>query len=226
MPCALTYIATKFDLDLTRRVPIEIPNTNRDTLARLFAQVGYLRGVEVGVERGAYSEVLLRENIGLTLTCVDAWTAFDGYRDHVRQGKLDRFYVETQQRLAPYKNRVQFVRKFSVDAAKDFADGSLDFAYIDANHDFQSLTADLAAWSPKVRAGGIIAGHDYSPHRWPNRIHVMQVIHGWTDAYDIRPWFVLGSKEKVPGQLRDDARSWFWISEPRPVVSQKGPIRH
>jgi len=37
----------------------------------------------------------------------------------------------------------------------------LDFAYIDGNHSLKSVTADLGAWWPKVKSGGIICGHDY-----------------------------------------------------------------
>jgi len=221
----LTFIATKYDLDLSAKSPIEIPNTDRVSLARLFYLLGCQRGAEVGVERGAYSEVLCRHVPGLDLLCVDAWQAYPNYRDHVVQSKLDRFYRETAERLQPYRG-ARLVRQFSVEAARDVPDGSLDFAYLDAAHDFPSLTADLAAWTPKVRAGGIIAGHDFAKHRWPNRMHVVQVVQGWTDAYDIRPWFVLGRREKRAGEKRDDARSFFWVHEPRPVVNgREGPIR-
>lgn len=218
---ALTYVLTKFDIPTTRRMPIEIGNTDRQTLARLFHLLEFRTGVEVGVERGAYSEVLCRENPGVQLFCVDAWKAYRGYRDHVDQRKLDRFYEETRERLAPYQ-RASLVRKFSLDAAQDFSDGSLDFVYLDGNHCFESVTADLCAWSRKVRAGGIIAGHDYALHRWPNQIHVVQAVKGWTDAYEIAPWFVLGSQEKIDGRRRDDARSFFWVHEPRPIPARMG----
>ena len=49
----------------------------------------------------------------------------------------------------------------SVRAAKLFADESVAFCFIDAEHSYASVTADLHAWWPKVRAGGTIAGHDY-----------------------------------------------------------------
>ena len=39
----------------------------------------------------------------------------------------------------------------------------VDFVYIDAEHSYEAMTNDLALWFPKVRAGGVIAGHDYSP---------------------------------------------------------------
>lgn len=219
---ALTYVTTKWELErdvaaATPKRPVEIPNTNRETLARLFYLLGFQSGAEVGVERGHYSEVLCQQNPGVRLLCVDAWQAYRGYRDHVRQAKLDRFYAETAARLAPYK--ATLVRQFSTEAAKDVPDGSLDFVYIDGNHNIENVIADLAAWSPKVRPGGIVAGHDFLPHRWPNQMHVVQALHAWTDAYDIRPWFVLGRKEKRPGELRDDGRSWFYVHEPRPVLA-------
>lgn len=229
---ALTYIGTKFDLaDQIARVragtqknPIEIPNTNRATLARLFFLLEFTRGAEIGVERAHYSEVLCRENPGVQLRCVDAWKAYRGYRDHVSQAKLDGFFGEAQGRLASYKN-VSFVRKFSVDAAKDVPNGSLDFVYIDGNHNIQNVIADLAAWTPKVREGGIIAGHDFVLHEWPNQIHVVQAVHAWTGAYSIKPWFLLGRRAKVEGELRDDARSFFWVHEARPVHAKNVRVK-
>src|SRR5690606_11229810 len=54
------------------------------------------------------------------------------------------------------------VKARSVAAAKHVPDGSLDFVYIDADHSYAGVRADIAAWRPKIRAGGIIAGHDYA----------------------------------------------------------------
>jgi len=220
----LTFLAEKYGVILSqRKLPIEIPDTDRDTLAHLFGVFGFTRGVELGVERGHYAEVLLRENVALHLSCVDAWRAYPGYRDHVSQEKLDRFYVETSDRLRPYQQRTTLIRQFSVDAAPQFADGSLDFVYIDAAHDVASVIADLSAWARKVRVGGIVAGHDYIRVKPPSLMHVPQAIHAWTDAYQIAPWFVLGRHEKVAGEKRDDGRSWFYV-QPEPVP-RKGRIQ-
>jgi hypothetical protein len=54
------------------------------------------------------------------------------------------------------------VKKHSVDAALDFKDGSLDAVYIDAEHDYQNVLADVRAWKSKVKSGGIFCGHDWS----------------------------------------------------------------
>jgi len=50
----------------------------------------------------------------------------------------------------------------SVEAARRYEDESLDFVYIDADHSYNAIKADIAAWLPKVKQGGILGGHDYS----------------------------------------------------------------
>jgi hypothetical protein len=49
-------------------------------------------------------------------------------------------------------------------AASLIAPESLDFVYIDASHDYESVKQDLACWWPKVKFGGMFAGHDYFEH--------------------------------------------------------------
>lgn len=46
--------------------------------------------------------------------------------------------------------------------ADEFQDGSLDLVYLDADHSYAAVKADIAAWFPKVKPGGIFAGHDFS----------------------------------------------------------------
>jgi len=183
--------------------PIDVPGATRDDLASAFAQFGYKRGAEIGVERGLYSEVLLEHNPNLYLLCVDAWKAYRGYREHVTQEKLDGFYEDTRLRLSRFYGRCQLVRQFSVDAAKEVPDRSLDFVYIDGNHALLHVIADLAAWEPKVRKGGIVAGHDYRRDKKDNApFHVPYAIQAWTKAYHIAPWYVLRGEKSA---------TWLWV---------------
>lgn len=207
----LDYILKKFNIAFGRRtrMPIEIPNFGRDNLTTLFAELRFKTGAEVGVETGAYSETLLRNNPGLKLYSIDPWKAYRGYRDHIDQKELNQLYREARVRLKPYNCKI--IRKFSLNAVRDFADGSLDFVYIDGNHSFLNIVHDIIEWSKKIKVGGIVSGHDYVKHRRHMNIHVKQVVNAYTDAYSIKPWFVLGTYEEIPGQIRDNSRSWMWV---------------
>lgn len=68
---------------------------------------------------------------------------------------------------------VQVIVADSLDAAHGFEDASLDVVYIDGAHDYASVVADLAAWTPKIKAGGLIAGHDYNPGAWPGVVQAV-----------------------------------------------------
>ncbi|TSC65333.1 MAG: hypothetical protein CEO21_440, partial [Microgenomates group bacterium Gr01-1014_80] len=155
----LNYILKKFNITFGRKtpMPIEIPNFGRDNLASLFAELGFKTGVEIGVETGAYSEILLKNNPGLKLYSIDPWKAYSGFRDYTVQEELDKLYKDAKTRLAPYPNS-EIIRKFSMDGVKDFADNSLDFVYIDANHSFLNITQDIIEWSKKIKVNGIISG--------------------------------------------------------------------
>ena len=207
----LEYVINKYNLK-PNHPPTEIGNMGRDNLPELFNELGFVEGVEMGVERGVYAEILCKGIPDLHLYCVDSWLAYSGYREHVSQSKMDRFFEQTKERLAPYN--VTYVRKLSVDAAKDFEDNSLDFVYIDGNHQFPYIADDLFIWSQKVRPGGIVSGHDYvGSTRFHNQCHVMHVLNAFTQSYKIRPWFIVGTKEKYEGEIRDKSRSWFYVKE-------------
>jgi predicted O-methyltransferase YrrM len=124
---------------------------------------------------------------------VDPWQAYKGYREHVTQEKLDAFYAETCERLAPY--RCQIMRATSLEAADKIAPRSLDFVYIDANHAREHVEADLAAWVPKVRRGGIVAGHDYIRRKGQDHIFgVKQAVDAYVAATGVRLMALRGDR--------------------------------
>jgi len=217
---ALKYIQDTYKVNINqKRQPVEIPNTTRETLAQMFADLGYKIGAEVGVEQGLYSELICQKNPGVKLFCIDAWTAYKGYRDHTGQAKLDSFYEITKERMKPYN--AELIRGFSLDVVNQFEDDSLDFVYIDANHEFVHVVEDIAAWERKVRVGGILAGHDYIRRKTNGYLmHVPMAIHGWCESYQVKPLFVLGRKEAKANlnpkrELRDSTRSWFFVKPPK-----------
>lgn len=208
----LDYLTLHYNLDLTQKSPIEIPNVGRDDLAKWLGFWGFNRGAEIGTAAGEYAVKLCENNPSLALTCVDPWTVYEGYRDYSSQAKMSEMYEQAKQRLKPYN--VGFIRNYSREAWLHFPDEYLDFVYIDANHELPWVINDIIDWGKKVRHGGVIAGHDYYRSKLKDsRNHTVEAVNAYTSAYRIRPWFLLGSKAKAPGTVRDDSRSWFWIKE-------------
>ncbi len=189
----------------------EIPNMGRDDLAALFCELGYKIGVEIGTQRGYYASDLCKANPDLELICVDPWTKYDGYRATQTQKQYDDHYNAAVKRLADYNVRI--IRDFSPDAAIVFDDESLDFVYIDGNHLYDSVMADLEAWTPKVRKGGIISGHDYfyPSTRHNARNDVPRAVKEYMKKNEISPLYIVGTKASLEGEKRDRVRSWFWV---------------
>jgi hypothetical protein len=102
---------------------------------------------------------------------------------------------------------------FSMQAVRKFSDNSLDFVYIDGNHALPWVMDDIVYWSEKVRPGGIVAGHDYIRRKASARpaLHVVEAVSWYTKLCKIKPWFILGTKAELPGQIRDKNRTWLWV---------------
>ena len=196
--------------------PIDLPGGLRTHLPGLFADLGYTRGAEIGVWRGEFSERLCAENPALHLFCVDPWQAYPGYLAPSGVELASDAYGQAQVRLAPY--RVTILKKSSLAALEDIPDDSLDFVYIDGNHSFLHVVQDLEGWSQKVKPGGIVAGHDYHRFRPTLNLHVVEAVNGFTEAYLIRPWFLLGRTRVRHSEVRDRERSFLWVNPEHPVV--------
>lgn len=82
----------------------------------------------------------------------------DGQPDKVYQGSPG---LLENIRACGCEDVVNVLLTSSTRAAAMHADKSLDFVFIDAAHDYHSVKTDLQAWWPKIKAGGILAGHDY-----------------------------------------------------------------
>jgi len=213
----LRYIFRKYNIHWKTKPPIEIPNTDRVDLAKLFKELGYKVGAEIGIEEGKYSKTLSQMNRGVKLYCIDPWiSAYDGeYRKQLNQEYMDMLMNNAITRLGRYN--CEIVRKTSMEAVKDFPDNSLDFVYIDGNHRFEYVVNDLAEWSKKIRPGGIVSGHDWikmaysSTSKNNDPIDVQEAVIGFIAAYRIRPLFILGKSAVENGERRDRSRSWFWV---------------
>jgi glycosyltransferase involved in cell wall biosynthesis len=125
--------------------------------------------VEVGVLRGEFSRLFLDRWKGQRLHLVDPWRNLDGYFDvtNLPDEAHEQAFAETQQNLAAHRDRFEVCRQLSSEAVHAFGDGSLDFVYIDANHQYADVGEDIRRWYPKLQPGGILAGHDFVDGLFP-----------------------------------------------------------
>lgn len=126
------------------------------------------RGAELGVFRGVMAAAILRIVRPCQLYLVDAWRQQEEGNDVDRaattewhQGNREVAMRRIDERRAA--TDVQILQMQTTEAAAHVADGLLDWVYIDADHTFNGVYGDLCAWWPKVKSGGVVAGHDYLP---------------------------------------------------------------
>ncbi|KKS11054.1 MAG: hypothetical protein UU66_C0030G0004 [Parcubacteria group bacterium GW2011_GWB1_41_5] len=217
----LKFIQDRYQISFDQEMPIKLNSERMKELPKLFRKLGFKVGAEIGVATGRYSKVLCMWIPDLKLYCVDPWIPYDGYVESnyiAGEETLNVLYKKAKERLVPYN--CEFLKAFSVDAVKKIEDESLDFVFIDGNHSFEYAIEDIAAWSKKVRVGGIISGHDFwnseetptkhlyiqnpTPFEKMRLCQVKDAVLAWTKTNKIKPWFVTGL---------DDCSSWFWVKE-------------
>jgi len=126
-------------------------------------------GVEVGVALGGHADAILTQCPGVkTLFGVDPYKNRADYNDlmNLPQDVLDAMYEDTKAFMARHGERFDFHRTDSLTHATFWEHFKarptpLDFVYIDAEHTYDACKADLHAWYPLIRPGGVISGHDY-----------------------------------------------------------------
>lgn len=122
---------------------------------------GPVVGAEIGVFAGATSARLLKRE-DLTLWMVDGWKPFfaDGALIASSEEQT-RNYHEALRDTDFASNRRFVVGHESQEAAQIIDDGCLDFVFIDGDHSHRAVSADIRAWLPKLKDGGLLCGHDY-----------------------------------------------------------------
>lgn len=156
------------------------PIRTRHSLGNLLQQLNYTgAGAELGVRRGEYSWTLLsRWKQCSHFVQVDAWQSLANYAD---ASNVDNATVQLQRRQqsmghmldakrAGYVQQITQCPNFTSVCVHDFADGYFDFVYVDARHDRTGVLVDLSEWWPKIRRGGLMAGHDYTEQKEPGRL--------------------------------------------------------
>ena len=131
---------------------------SRYQMGELLAELGLTgNGVEIGVDKGYYSDVMAKTSPLSKMYLVDMWKEYIwGTQEY-----MDKIYAKVVRHMKRYGSKVEIIRKDSREAYKDFPDGFFDFIYIDADHTYESAKLDIENWYPKCKVGGVFSGHDY-----------------------------------------------------------------
>jgi hypothetical protein len=146
--------------------------------------------VEVGVYTGQSAAFLgvelINRGIKARLDLIDLFV--DG-------GSVDTVL----RRLKPVASIIGRARaRCSWEAAALYEDASLDFCFIDANHTYDCVSRDIDAWLPKVKKGGIFAGHDYV--EWPS-FGVMRAVNERFQRFEVWPGVTDGGDAQMQGKF-------------------------
>lgn len=135
--------------------------------------------IEVGCWRGRSAMYMVESFMNkkkIHFYCVDTWesSAVEYLTPFVAQGQMGEggnaelynndLFADFLHNMESVSHYFTPLRMPSLEASKLFSDQSVDFVFIDASHDYDDVKADIIAWLPKIKKGGIISGHDYNIH--------------------------------------------------------------
>lgn len=157
-------------------------------------------GVEVGTYVGSYAKTILEKWMGRKLYLVDPYKKYPKaeYFDSTQDVDQAMVYLEARNNLERFRERAQFMRMESLKAALLFEDYSLSFVYLDGNHKYESVVADMDAWYPKISSGGVFSGHDLNCRQRDTNSDALNAVLDYAEAVGVRPhvtwdtswWFI------------------------------------
>jgi len=131
---------------------------------------------EVGSWKGRSTRALADSTSG-TVLAVDTWEGTSG-EDNAKTNDpaaLFQEFLDNMQGLPEGRLRVR--KDTSLNAAAWCAENreQFDLIFIDADHSYESVKADILAWFPLLAEGGILCGHDYT-WKWPSVVKAVNEI--------------------------------------------------
>ena len=200
------YIKDRCSVCDKKKSPIMIPDMGRAGLYKLFAELGFKVGCEVGVQRGRNAWVMLQNIPDLKLYLVEPYADHPSNKRKWGEKNHAKFKKQAHKRLINYN--VEWLEGFSEQVVDRVPDNSLDFVYIDGEHTYDFFMVDNILWKRKVRKGGIISGHDYEYWK-PHQPKVSRAVNDYCSAYGIEPLYITDKRMKE--YAGDTTASWFWV---------------
>lgn len=157
---------------------------------------------EIGVAEGLFSADMLAWGIKY-LYMVDMWESMPSMKGDASSPQTwhNANYVAAKKRVEKYDGQYNILRGPSSRMAQHVPDNSLDLIHLDGDHSFEGVMADLEAWYPKMKRGGVISGHDYLAKQYGVRTAVTAFM----------------AKERLSSQVhimkedKDEDAGFYWV---------------
>lgn len=158
--------------------------------------------VEIGVDRGDSALAFLTQWRGHTLYLVDSYRTYGGGGGKGFPWDRKTDYDIAMRRLDRHLSRIRFLVTDSAEAVEMIrSEYKVGFIYIDGEHSYSAVQADIAAWWPRLAPGGILAGHDYHPR-----------FSGTINAVD-----EFAAREGLPVYVTQDETPSWYVLKPGPA---------
>ena len=119
-----------------------------------------LTGIEIGSFAGESAQIFIKTNVFQKLYCIDPWK--NGYDETDIASEQNEQAQKIFNQKFKDEKRIIKIKDYSFNVIDKFSDESIDFIYIDGNHQYQFIKKDIQNYFNKIKKGGIISGHDYT----------------------------------------------------------------
>lgn len=155
--------------------------------------------IEIGVYMGKSACCLASMRPDINFYLIDPLIPQCDYCHRFNHSFLDPVKIlDNIHKLIPKCN---FLRFFSGDIHSALKDNDFDAIFIDADHSYDSVKADITNYLPKLKKGGILAGHDYDSVHFPGVIQAVDE-HFGKDNIEVF--------HEVPGSSVSLCPVWVW----------------
>lgn len=150
--------------------PVQLGYTRHTLIDKIKSHLGEINtAIEIGTWRGDFANIMCDKLKPNKFYAIDPYMLYEGYTDKpdqnefANQRNLDMLADRASWRISAMlpEGRSVLLREMSCNAIHQFEDNSLDVVYVDADHKYEPVLADIRAWYAKVKPGGILCGDDY-----------------------------------------------------------------
>lgn len=179
--------------------PIDVTNSAAFGLLEKISKMGpNVKGIEIGVSTGFNSYIMIEECPNISkIVGIDPFEGYQDWSSFIPQDHMDFMYTVFLDNYEHMKDKFELIKLKSSAAATRLKNEDYDFVFIDGDHSLRAVLTDLDKYVPKIKKGGLIAGHDIGLQG------VHMAVTNWTKRHGI-------DLNKI--QVLENT-AWCWVKE-------------